>query len=99
MKGPKSSSEPILWSKDHANIISEFIEELKSAKTMWYLDFTKLFIVHFNSSKNGLGAALYQEIDVEIKEIIYASRNFTPAEKNYHLRSGKLKREFLALTI
>ena len=32
-KGQKSSSEPILWSKDHANIISEFIEELKSPKT------------------------------------------------------------------
>ena len=30
-----------------------------------------------------------------MKVIIYASRNLTPAEKNYHLHSGKL--EFLAL--
>ena len=50
MKGPKSSNEPILLSKDHIDIISEFMEELKSPKTMFYPDFTKPFIVHCDVS-------------------------------------------------
>ena len=93
--GQKSSSEPILWSKDHAYNISEFIEELKPPETMSCTDFAKPFIAHCDASEKGLGAVLYQEIDDKMKVISYASRTLTPAEKNYHLHSGKL--EFLAL--
>ena len=60
-KGQKSSNEPILWSKDHANIISEFIEELKSPKAMSYRDFTKPFIAHCDASEKGLGAVLFKK--------------------------------------
>ena len=74
-KGQKSSSKPILWSKDHANIISEFIEELMS-----YPDFTKPFIVYCDASEKGLGAVLYQEIHSKMKVISYASRTLTPEE-------------------
>ena len=95
MKGQKSSNKAILWSKDHANIISEFIEELKSPKTMSYPNFTKPFIVYCDGSEKRLGAVLNQEIDGKMKVISYASRTLTPAEKNYHLYSGKL--EVLAL--
>ena len=66
-KGQKSSSETIPWSKDHANIISEFTEELKSPKTMSYPDFTKPFIAHCDASEKGLVAVLYQEIDGKMK--------------------------------
>ena len=38
---------------------------------------------------------LCQNQDGKVKFISYASRTLTPAEKNYHLHSGKLK--FLAL--
>ena len=38
---------------------------------------------------------LHQEQNGQMKLIIYAFRNLTPAEKNYNLHSGKL--EFLAL--
>ena len=62
MKVEKSSSELIIWSKDHANIISEFTKELKSPKTVSYPDFTKPFIAHCNASEKGLGTVLYQEI-------------------------------------
>ena len=92
-KEQKSSGEPILWSKYHANIIPEFIEELKSLKTMTCPDFTKPFIVHCDVSENGLGAVLYQEVDGKMKIISSASQTWTPAEKNYHLHSGQL--EFL----
>ena len=57
-KGQKSSSEHIIWSKDHGNIISEFIEELKSPKARSYPDFTKSFIVHGGASVMGLGASV-----------------------------------------
>ena len=43
----------------------------------------------------GLGAALYEEQEGEMKIISLASRTLTPAEKNYYMHSGKL--EFLAL--
>ena len=62
MKVEKSSSKLIIWSKDHANIISEFTEELNSPKTVLYPDFTKPFIAHCNASEKGLGAVLYREI-------------------------------------
>ena len=81
--------------KTTQNIISEFIEELKSPKTMSYPYFTKPFVVHCDASEKSLGAVLYQEIDGKMKVISYASRTLTPAGKNYHLHSGKL--EFLAL--
>ena len=54
-KGTKIFKWTYSWSKDHTNIISEFIEELKSPKTMLYPDFTKPFIVHFDASEKGLG--------------------------------------------
>ena len=57
-KGEKSSSEHILWSKDRANIISEFIEELKSSKARSYPDFTKSFIIHCDASEMGLGTSV-----------------------------------------
>ena len=69
MKGQRSSSELILWSKDDTNIISEFIEELKSPKTMSYPDFTKPSIAQCNASEKGLGIVLYQEIDGQMKVI------------------------------
>ena len=84
-KGQKSSYGPILWSKDHANIISNMSNP----------DFTKPFIAHCDASEKGLGTVLYQEIDGKMKVISYASRALAPIEKNYHLHSGKF--EFLTL--
>lgn len=62
---------------------------------MAYPDFQRLFVFHKDTSKDGLGAVLYQYQDDIFRFVAYGSRNLTPAEKNYHLHSGKL--EFLAL--
>ena len=52
-------------------------------------------VLHTDASESGLGAVLYQEQNKVLRVIGYGSRTLTPAEKNYHLHSGKL--EFLAL--
>ena len=55
---------------------------------MSFPDFEKLFIMYCDASETGLGAVC-QNQDEKLKVTL------TPAEKNYHLHSGKL--EFLAL--
>ena len=60
-----------------------------------YPDYSQPFILHADASKDGLGAVLYQVQDGKMRVIGYASRTLSPAERGYHLHSGKL--EFLAL--
>lgn len=64
---------------------------------MGYPDYSKSFVLHCDASQEGLGAVLHQEQEekLHLKVIAYGSRTLTPAEKNYHIHSGKL--EFLAI--
>jgi hypothetical protein len=63
---------------------------------MAYPDYDKNYILHVDASQEGLGAILYQPQEKgKLAVIAYGSRTLSPAEKNYHLHSGKL--EFLAL--
>lgn len=62
---------------------------------MVYPDYEKLFIIHTDASKDGLGEVLYQRQNGKTRVIAYASRTLTPTERNYNLHPGKL--EFLAL--
>ena len=64
---------------------------------MAYPDFSIPFVLHTDASQEGqgLGAVLYQKQQGKMRVIGYASRTLSPAEKKYHLHSGKL--EFLAL--
>ena len=69
---------------------------LTSSQVMAYPDFEKPFVLHTDASQDGLGAILYQKReDVKMAVIGYGSRTLSPAERNYHLHSGKL--EFLVL--
>ena len=85
----------IKFTNDHQNILNKIIDILKSPQVMSFPDFEKPFILHCDASELGLGAVLCQKQDDKLKVISYASRTLTPAEKKYHLHSGKL--EFLAL--
>ena len=63
------------------------VEDLKSPNVIAYPDFSVPFRVHFDTSLMGLGTALYQEQEGEIKNISLVSRTLTPAKKNYYMHS------------
>ena len=93
--GQLPSRHPVDWTDIHQSALETLIDLITSAPVMAYPDFQKPFVLHTDASKDGLGAVLYQYQDETLRVVAYGSRSLTPAEKNYHLHSGKL--EFLAL--
>ena len=83
------------WTEQHQLILNKILDILNSPELISFPEFEKPFIVYCDASETGLGAVLCQNQDGKLKFISYASKTLTPAEKNYHLHSGKL--EFLAL--
>ena len=79
----------------HQSALEILIDSITSVPVMAYPDFQKPFVLHTDASEDGIGAVLYQYQDDIPRVVAYGSRSLTPAEKNYHLHSGKL--EFLAL--
>ncbi|KAI3375565.1 hypothetical protein L3Q82_003895 [Scortum barcoo] len=95
-KGPQLSSRmPIIWTAEHQRTLEELVDLLTHPPVLAYPDFDQPFVLHTDASERGLGAVLYQQQDGKLRVIGYGSRTLTPAERNYHLHSGKL--EFLAL--
>ena len=76
-------------------MLEQLINCLVQPSLMAYPDFNSPYILHTDTSETGLGTVLYQHQNGLLRVIAYGSRTLTPAEKNYHLHSGKL--EFLAL--
>ena len=93
--GQASSSLPVKWERIHSKALDSLVDCLISPPVMAYPDFSKPFVLHTDASQEGLGAVLYQKQEQRMRVIGYASRTLSPAERNYHLHSGKL--EFLAL--
>ena len=89
------SSTPVKWEECHQSALNSLIDTLSSPQIMAYPDFNHPFCLYTDASQDGLGAVLTQVIDGQLKVIGYGSRTLSPAERNYHLHSGKL--EFLAL--
>ncbi|XP_035264283.1 uncharacterized protein LOC118222647 [Anguilla anguilla] len=89
------SSTRICWTEEHQQVLEELVDCLTNPPVLGYPDFTQPFILHCDASQEGLGAVLYQRQSGNMVVIGYGSRTLSPAEKNYHLHSGKL--EFLAL--
>ena len=90
-----SSRTPIIWQQTHQKALDYLIRSLTNPPVMAYPDFSIPFVLHTDASQEGLGAVLYQKQQGKMRVIGYASRTLSPAEKKYHLHSGKL--EFLAL--
>ena len=94
-KGQSPSNQAITWTEHHQAVLAQLINCLVQPPVMAYPDFNSPYILHTDASETGLGAVLYQHQNGLLRVIAYGSRTLTPAEKNYHLHSGKL--EFLAL--
>lgn len=102
LQGPKqtkkdqtTASTTVKWDERHQTALNNLIDSLISPQILSYPDWNLPFTLFTDASKDGLGAALYQEKEGNLKPIGFASRTLTPAEANYHMHSGKL--EFLAL--
>lgn len=93
--GQLPAKHPVEWTDIHQSALETLITSITSVPVMAYPDFQKPFVLHTDASKDGLGAVLYQYQNDILRVVAYGSRSLTPAEKNYHLHSGKL--EFLAL--
>ena len=82
----------IEWT-EASNSAFEHLKELcLSAPILAYPDYQLPFILHTDSSSEGLGAVLYQRQDVRLRDIAYASRSVSKTESNYLAH----KLEFLA---
>lgn len=95
-KGPQMPSKaPINWTPEHQRVLEQLVDMLTHPPVLAYPDFDQPFVLHTDASEQGLGAVLYQQQNGKLRVIGYGSRTLSPAERNYHLHSGKL--EFLAL--
>ena len=63
------------------------------APVLAYVDFKSPFILHTNTSGDGLEAVLYQDQEGQKRVIAYASRSLSKSEWNYPIN----KLEYLAL--
>lgn len=93
--GQLQSKVPVQWTSEQSAVVSHLVDMLTSPPILAYPDCDLPFILHTDASNEGLGAVLYQQQADKLRVIAFGSRSLTPAEKNYHLHSGKL--EFLAL--
>ena len=87
------SKQPIQWQDHHQSILKKLISFITKPPILAYPDFRYPFILHTDASSNGLGCALYQEQDGNLRVLGYGSRTLVGAEAKYH--SSKL--EFLSL--
>lgn len=96
MKGTQLPSKTLIqWTDEHQKTLDQLIHFLSNPPVLAYPNFELPFVLHTDASEKGLGAVLYQRQEGKLRVIAYGSRTLTPAERGYHLHSGKL--EFLAL--
>ena len=83
----------INWSEAAQSFFEVLKELCVNAPILAFPNYKIPFILHTDSSTEGLGAVLYQEQEGKLKVIAYASRSVTKTESNYPAH----KLEFLAL--
>ena len=81
------------WTPACQEAFEAIIEKLTTAPVLGFADAALPYILHTDASTFGLGAALYQEQDGEMRVIAYASRGLSSSEKRYPAH----KLEFLAM--
>lgn len=73
-RGRPPPNTPISWTQDALNKLTE-------PPILGYPDFLEPFILHCDTSQEGLGAVLYQKQADKMKVIAYGSRTLTPPRK------------------
>lgn len=76
--------------QEHQKVLEQLVDMLTRPPVLAYPDFDQSFILHADVSEQGLGTTLYQQQDGKLCVIGYGSQTLSPAERNYHLHSGKL---------
>ena len=94
-RGKIQFGHAITWTHEHQVVLEKLVDYLVNPPFLGYPDYSLPFILHTDASNKGLGVVLYQRKSSEMRVIGYGSRTLNPAEKNYHLHSGKL--QFLEL--
>lgn len=81
------------WSPSCQLAFETLIEKLTSSPVLGFANPKLSYILHTDASTTGLGAALYQEQEGQLRVIAYASRGLSVSEARYPVH----KLEFLAL--
>ena len=93
-QGKKAAKHtPINWGEEEKNAFDTLKSLCCKAPILAYLNYKLPFILHTDSSLEGLGAVLYQVQNGVKRVIAYASRSVNKTEMNYPVH----KLEFLAL--
>ena len=83
----------VIWGEEEQKAFDQLKQACITAPILGYPDYELPFILHTDSSTEGLGAVLYQKQQDGTKVIAYASRALSKSEANY----APHKLEFLAL--
>ena len=90
----KAKKLKVQWGAAQQQAFDQLKQACTAAPVLGYPNFQKPFILHTDSSLEGLGAVLYQRDESDqLRVIAYASRSLTKPERNYPAH----KLEFLAL--
>ena len=77
----------INWSEAAQSAFEVLKELCVNAPILAFPDYKLPFILHTDSSTEGLGAVLYQKQEDKLRVIAYASRSVTKTESNYPTHS------------
>ncbi len=81
------------WTPDCQSAFDAIIGRLTSAPVLGFVNTKLPYVLHTDASTTGLGAALYQEQEGQMRVIAFASRGLTKGENKYPAH----KLEFLVL--